>query len=133
MQNKPFEPVKRKSRSAKERAGLFKLRGGICYFCKGKIHDNEAWDWIHIKALGMGGDDTIDNSDLGHKKCHRGTQSPTSQDQSQIADAKRKEAKRFNFIRPKQSIQSAGFTKTIKPQKLTKSPLPPRALYKDTM
>lgn len=118
----------RKSFSRKDRVSIFTLRNGKCYLCNGEIIGSD-WDIEHRVPVAMGGDNEPDNLELAHRKCHA---SKTKTDVGNIAQAKRREAKHKGFIRPKQSIQSAGFSKTIKPQKLTKSPLPPRALYKDT-
>ena len=83
----------------------------------------------HIESLESGGKDEPSNWQV---LCNTHHKIKTAMDMKKIVKVRRLSNKEQGFIRPKQSIQSAGFSKTIKPQKLTKSPLPPRALYKDT-
>lgn len=50
----------------------------------------EGWDVEHMIPLAMGGEDDPQNWAPAHRKCHRGK---TSEDVSNIAKAKRREAR----------------------------------------
>jgi len=78
------------------------------------------WDIEHRVPVAMGGDNEPDNLELAHRKCHT---SKTKTDVGNIAQSKRREAKHKGFIRPKQSIQSAGFSKKNKRPLIDKSKL----------
>jgi len=94
--------TKRKHRSAKERARLFKLFGGKCYLCNGAIDGTkEAWEIEHVIPLAQGGDDEDSNLQLAHAKCHK---AKTVQDVGNIAKAKRREARHTGAAVPKRSI-----------------------------
>lgn len=82
--------MKRRKRTTAERLRLFEARGGICYLCQGRINVGEAWELEHRIALEISGDDTDDNLELAHQKCHR---DKTRVDAADIARAKRREAK----------------------------------------
>ena len=55
---------------------------------------------------------------LGRDCCHRGADSKTSSDQKKIAKAKRGEQKHQGITGPKQEIQSRGFQKKERKEKL---------------
>jgi 5-methylcytosine-specific restriction protein A len=113
----------RKSLPAAKRKAFFKQHGGICYLCSGLINPvREAWQIEHYVALGMGGaDNTKTNGELVHSKCHL---AKTRQDVKDIALAKRRETKNLGATPPpRRPIQSPGFPKRTKPEKL---PIPPR-------
>lgn len=99
----------RKSFSRKERARLFELRKGCCYLCKGKIGVAEAWEIEHIIPWEISRDDSDENLDLAHKKCHR---VKTDDDMKTIAKVRRQEAKHNGtWIRSKAKIPSRPFPK----------------------
>lgn len=66
---------------------------------------------------------------LGRKCCH--DPKTRGQDVPAIAKAKRAEARNLGITRPKQSIRSAPFPKTEKPERISKQELPRRALYQE--
>lgn len=117
--------TKRKYRSAKERARLFKLFGGKCYLCKGTIDGTkEAWEIEHVIPLAQGGDDEDGNLQLAHAKCHK---AKTVQDVGNIARAKRREARHTGAAVPKQSIP-----RPPKPERRpSKQTLPPKQMFRD--
>lgn len=81
----------RKSFSRKERDRLFALRGGECYLCHGPItREVEAWDIEHEIPWEISRDDSDDNLQLAHKKCHA---VKTTKDRKDIAHVLRMEAK----------------------------------------
>ena len=57
--------------------------------------------------------------------CHRGEDGKTNKDIKKAAKEKRQNAKYTGAKRPKQTIQSRGFTKTDKPRKIDKKGFPP--------
>jgi 5-methylcytosine-specific restriction protein A len=68
----------------------------------------------------MGGEPVLENAVLSCKKCHG---EKTKDDVARISKAKRVEARHLGAIPPKQKIQSRGFAKRPKKEKLE---LPPR-------
>ena len=74
----------------------------------------------HIRADGLLGDPTFENSRLLCLPCHA---EKTKLDVAMIAKAKRVEARHLGAHVPKQKIQSRGFPKREKKEKM---PLPPR-------
>ena len=82
----------------------------------------------HIEAIESGGKDVPSNWQVLCKICHK---IKSAMDMKKIVKLRRLANKEHGFIRPKQSIpKSQGFAKGSKPI-TTKSPLPPRALYKE--
>lgn len=76
----------------------------------------------HIRADGLLGDPTFENSRLLCLPCHK---EKTKDDVARIAKAKRVEARHLGAVRPKGKIQSRGFAKKERKEKI---PLPPRRL-----
>jgi 5-methylcytosine-specific restriction endonuclease McrA len=74
----------------------------------------------HIRADGLLGEPTFENSRLLCIPCHA---EKTKEDVAMIAKAKRVEARHIGAHVPKQKIQSRGFPKREKKEKM---PLPPR-------
>jgi len=103
----------RKHRSAKERARLFLLHGGICHLCEGKIEAaTEAWDISHDIPLELGGADDDENSKIAHRKCHRAHTAKV--DIPRIAKAKRVEQKHLGLrksSRPLAGSKASGWHK----------------------
>lgn len=73
----------------------------------------------HIRADGLLGEPTFENSRLLCVPCHK---QKTAQDIRIISKAKRVEAKHLGATRPKGKIQSRGFAKKERKEKI---PLPP--------
>lgn len=78
------------------------------------------WQIDHIRADGLLGEPTLENSRLLCLPCHA---EKTRDDVARIAKAKRVEAKHLGVKIPKQKIKSRGFPKKEKAEKI---PLPPR-------
>jgi 5-methylcytosine-specific restriction endonuclease McrA len=74
----------------------------------------------HINPDGLTGDPTFENSQLLCLECHG---PKTKKDVKAIAKAKRVEAKHLGAVQPKGKIQSRGFEKKEKKEKI---PLPPK-------
>lgn len=74
----------------------------------------------HINPDGLTGEPVLENAMLLCIECHS---EKTKVDVARIAKAKRVEAKHLGVDTPKQKIQSRGFAKKPKKEKL---PLPPR-------
>lgn len=99
--------------SQKERARLFALRGGVCYLCKGRIDGTrEAFDIEHEIPWEISRDNSDDNLQLAHRKCHA---IKTAKDAGDIAKVKRIEAKHKGFY-PKPTgnakMRCRGFAKS---------------------
>ena len=73
----------------------------------------------HIRADGLLGEPTFENSRLLCVACHK---EKTKDDVARIAKAKRVEARHLGAVRPKGKIQSRGFAKKERKEKI---PLPP--------
>ena len=78
------------------------------------------WQIDHIRADGLLGEPTFENSRLLCLPCHS---EKTKDDVARIAKAKRVEAKHLGAVTAKQKIVSRGFPKREKKEKI---PLPPR-------
>lgn len=67
---------------------------------------------------------------LGKDCCHRGEDGKTNDDVAKIAKAKRREAKHLGTKRPAGKLKGRGFPASDKPERITKQPLPPRAMFR---
>lgn len=90
--------MKRRKRTTADRVRLFNARNGICYLCHGRIQVGDTWELEHVIPLEISGDDSDDNLELAHVKCHR---DKTRIDAGDIARAKRREAKHLGAGKPK--------------------------------
>jgi hypothetical protein len=112
-----------------------KREGVICCEGCGQRLGAKAYEIDHIlaEALRPEADKqrkiTIAEGQLLGKCCHRGQEGKTNKDVELIAKAKRQYNRANGLTRPKQSIQSAPFAKSPKPERSTKQPLPYRPLY----
>lgn len=86
----------RRPLSTKARVELFRLTGGICHICAGWIQVGQAWEVEHVIPLAQGGEDGGDNLRPAHVACHR---VKTSQDATDTAKAKRREARHLGIKR----------------------------------
>ena len=89
-------------------------------FCEGCGALCSKFQIDHIRADGLLGEPTFENSRLLCIPCHA---EKTKDDVARIAKAKRVEAKHLGAVVPKQKIQSRGFQKQEKKEKI---PLPPK-------
>jgi len=118
----------RRSFSKKDRARIFASAGGVCHLCNGAITVGEAWEIEHVLAYALTRDNSDENLRPAHKRCHE--VKTRQEDVPAIAKAKRREAKHLGIARPKQQIRSAPFPSPDKPERITKQPLPPRAMFR---
>ena len=97
--------------SRKDRDRLFELRGGTCYLCSGAIQrETQAWDIEHEIPWEISRDNSDDNLQLAHRKCHA---VKTAKDAGDIAKVKRIEAKhKGTWPKTRAPIRSRGFAST---------------------
>ena len=89
-------------------------------YCEGCGVQAKKFQIDHIRADGLLGEPTLENARLLCIECHG---EKTKDDVARISKAKRVEARHLGAIPPKQKIQSRGFAKRPKKEKLE---LPPR-------
>ncbi len=111
--------TKRKTISARERAKIFECHNGICHLCGGRITAGQAWDVSHPIPLEAGGKDDDTNRFPAHRKCHA-VQTATV-DAPLIAKTRQQYWRHIGATQPAGNIQSRGFAKKPRPDKL---PLP---------
>ena len=111
--------TKRKTISARERAKIFERHNGICHLCGGRITAGQAWDVSHDIPLAAGGKDDDANRKPAHRKCHA-IQTATV-DAPLIAKTRQQYWRHIGAKQPAGKIQSRGFAKKLRPDKL---PLP---------
>ena len=81
----------RGSMSQSRRLRIWEAHRGVCCLCGTKIDGvREAWTVEHLRALGLGGEDTDANCAPAHDRCRR---VKDRQDVALIAKAKRVKAK----------------------------------------
>ncbi|MBZ9653505.1 HNH endonuclease signature motif containing protein [Phyllobacterium lublinensis] len=101
----------RKSFNQKDRARIFSLRAGVCHLCNGKVDGvREAWEIEHEIPWAISRDDSDENLQVAHVKCHR---EKTATDMGDIAKVKRVAAKHTGtYPKSKAKIRSRGFVST---------------------
>lgn len=88
----------RRSMSPTRRLRIWEAHGGVCILCKTKIDGvRDAWTVEHVRALGLGGDDTDANCGPAHERCRR---IKDKDDVARIAKAKRIKAAHIGIKRP---------------------------------
>ena len=90
--------MKRRTLTTRDRAEIFGAAEGRCHLCGGRIEAGQRWEAEHVIPLAMGGEDGLANLAPAHVRCHR---TKTRTDASDIAKAKRREAKHLGFHRPR--------------------------------
>lgn len=80
----------RRTLSTTARVELFRVAGGVCHICGGKIAVGEGWDVEHVIPLAQGGEDEPANMRPAHRRCHAGK---TATDAANTAKAKRRHAR----------------------------------------
>lgn len=118
----------RRSFSKKDRARIFASAGGVCHLCSGAITVGEAWEIEHVLAYALTRDNSDENLRPAHKRCHE--VKTRQEDVPAIAKAKRREAKHLGIARPAGKLKGRGFPAPDKPERITKQPLPPRAMFR---
>lgn len=94
--------TKRRSIGRTERVRIFDAAQGVCHICGTKIDGTrEKWDVEHVIPLQLGGEDTGENLQPAHVKCHA---AKTKDDMSRISKAKRVSAKHIGAVTAKNPI-----------------------------
>ena len=123
----PFFPEQRKANTPVIRAKVWLKDKGICYRCNRQVLAGEVWHSDHKKALADGGSNDLENLFVCHEVCHV---VKSGEEAAARVKPRRLYKKHNNIIRPISQLKNQGFAKGSKPI-TTKSPLPPRALYKE--
>ncbi len=118
----------RKRLTPTQRLALFERHKGICVICGKQIVAGEAWIDEHLRALGLGGSNDLDNRAPVHAAC--AAAKTAKEDVPAIAKAKRQKMAALGIKADGgRKIQSRGFAKKERPSKM---PLPPRrAMFED--
>lgn len=123
----------RKPLTPTQRLRLFEAHKGICALCGGEIQSGEKWIDEHLRALGLGGTNDIENRAPVHVACAKAK--TNNEDIPRIAKAKRQKMASLGIKRePVQKLKSAGFAQTEKKRAIDKSAipqLPRRAMFVD--
>lgn len=120
----------RKSLTPTQRLRLFESHKGICALCGQEIRAGERWIDEHLRALGLGGTNDLDNRAPVHVAC--AAAKTAKEDIPRIAKAKRQKMAALGIKSTKAKIQSAGFHKVEKVRLIKKDALPPlprKSLY----
>lgn len=96
-------------------------KDGVVY-CDGCGLPCKKWEIDHVRADALLGEPTLENSRLLCIPCHK---TKTASDVASISKAKRVEARHLGAVQSKKKIQSRGFQKKERQEKL---PLPLRKL-----
>ena len=92
----------RKSMGRMRRLRIFEAHGGVCCLCRDKIDGvREKWTVEHLRALGLGGEDSDDNCAPAHEACRR---QKDKVDVAAISKAKRVKAKHLGIAKAKSSL-----------------------------
>ena len=100
--------MKRIEFTAKIKVAAFQRSKGYCENCKCRLVSAE---YDHRVPLMMGGESTLENCQVYCKTCHAAK--THKEDVPRIAKAKRIEAKHIGAKRPKQKLESRGFSRTF--------------------
>ena len=117
----------RKPLTPSQRLKLFEAHKGVCCVCGAYIKAGEKWVDEHIIPLGLGGSNDIENRAPAHEKC---AADKTKDDMRAIAKAKRQKRAHLGIKDTGPRLQSRGFAKREKPRRFTKTPLPPKEIFK---
>lgn len=106
---------------------IFDRDGGICHICQTKIQAGDQWHADHVIALIEGGENRETNLRPAHAKCNL---EKANGEKTRKAKVARTRKKYTGVIRPKQSIQSQGFTKAERKHEGRKA-LPPKPMFRE--
>jgi 5-methylcytosine-specific restriction protein A len=109
------------------RLRVFERENGICHISGRKIATGEAWELEHKVSLILGGEHRETNLFPALAAPHREKTSAEMQVKSKIAKVRKKH---LGITKPAGNIKSPGFVKPAKPERVGKTPLPPRPLYR---
>lgn len=116
----------RKPLSPRERLKLFEDHKGMCGLCGLPIMPGEKWRDEHMRALGLGGTNAIENRAPVHIKC---AEVKDGDDLPRIAKAKRSKMAALGIKKDGPKIASPGFAPSKKEPRITKQALPPRRMF----
>ena len=108
----------------KVKAAAIARAAGRCEKCSAALKAGEG-QVDHILACELGGEPVLVNAQVLCKPCHA---EKTTQDVRRIRKGDRQRDKNSGAIKPKGQIQSAGFAKAERPERMKQS-LPRRGLY----
>ena len=118
----------RKPLTPRQRLKLYEDHKGLCKICGLKIHSGEKWVDEHLRALGLAGQNDLDNRAPVHVRCAEiKTQ---TEDMPRIVKAKAQKRAALGIKSDGPKIKSAGFAKSDKPKRDPKPSLPPKELYR---
>ena len=104
------------------RTRVFIAKDGRCHKCKRKVNAAvEPWTCEHLKSIGNGGPNRESNLGVTCSNCLPAKNADDAAEKKVVA---RKRAKHLGVTQPKGDIQSRGFAKKPKAEKI---PLPPRS------
>lgn len=101
----------RKHLTPRQRLKLFEDHNGICGLCKLPIIAGEKWRDEHLRALGLGGTNELDNRAPVHILC---AEAKDPVDMTAINKAKAVKRKSLGIKAPAQKINSAPFPKAAR-------------------
>lgn len=131
MTDVPTTP--RKPLTPTQRLRLFEAHKGTCALCGREIRSGEKWIDEHLRALGLGGSNDLDNRAPVHVACAKAK--TDKEDIPRIAKAKRSKMAALGIKRDGPKIESRGFPKKPeRPGKIDKGSLPAlarRSIYED--
>lgn len=110
----------------KQRAELALRAKGCCELCGARLKVGEG-EADHILPVELGGESTLANGQLLCKPCHNGK---TATDVQRMRKAERQRDRHTGAIRPKGTMQSAGFPPRQKQQNAASSPLRKQAAWR---
>ena len=118
----------RKPLTPRQRLKLFEEHNGKCAICGLQIKSGEKWIDEHLRALGLGGSNDLDNRAPVHVAC--ADEKTRQQDMPRIVKAKRQKMAALGIKRETgQKIASRGFP--ARKERTPKPSLPPRFLYEE--
>jgi hypothetical protein len=92
--------TKRKPLTPTQRLKLFESFGGRCVLCDRKIEAGEPWIDEHLRALGLGGTNAMENRGPAHKACADAKTHGSDGDIARIAKAKRMKMRHVGIRKP---------------------------------
>jgi 5-methylcytosine-specific restriction enzyme A len=106
----------RKALTPRQRLALFEAHGGRCYLCQQPIRIGDPWRDEHLRALGLGGTNDLDNRAPVHTACADAKTHGKDGDLAQIAKAKRRKMKMLGIkrtTRPLPGSRASGLRKRM--------------------
>ena len=122
----------RKPLTPRQRLKLFEDHGGMCALCGTQIYAGEPWRDEHLRALGLGGSNDINNRAPVHERC---APAKDRDDMARINKSKAVKRQALGIKGPTAKIASRGFAPSQRSaeraQREPKTQLPRRTIFKD--